>query len=54
MFHSNNISDSVAHKFIMLNMLVTENKHGIVPNSFDLFPTPPFEFYYPIPMVVVG
>lgn len=30
--HFNNIDDSASFKFIMLNMLLRDNKHGIDPN----------------------
>ena len=40
-FHPNKISESTSLEFITLNLLVRENKQGIVSNSIWFFPAPP-------------
>ena len=39
-FHSNNISESVLPEFNMLNLLVRENKHGILQNNHPNYSRP--------------
>ena len=40
LFHYNNVCESVSLEFIMLNMLVRRNKHGIVHNTTLVIPSP--------------
>lgn len=39
-FHSNSLSDNVSPKFIILNLLLSKNKHGIGTNNICLIPYP--------------